>query len=127
MHPSETYIVPGACVFTTKCEMVFLLPGSCYPIKTWVKQLQAKEDPGQRSLAAVRQQLNEGDSTTALEIFSELTKISPSSNHYFNARTLSLTASDYYNKLPQRVSQAGAFFTKALNEAYLTADEELRS
>ena len=95
------------------------------PVKTWIGQLQAKEDPDQKNLYAIQNQLYKADSTAAFTFFSECKKIDASTNHYFNARILFLTAGYTYNKLGSESLQLSALFAKALNEAYLAADEDL--
>lgn len=95
------------------------------PVKIWIGQLQAKDDPAQKKLYAIQNKLYKADSIAAAGFFAECKKSAVSGNHHFNARVLYLTAGYLYNNVPSGSPQVGALYAKALNEAYLAADEGL--
>ena len=96
-----------------------------YPIKEWVEQLQAKDDPKQKNILAIELQLLKADSAAVYSIFRDLEKAGPSSNHYFNARLLFLKGwfDLKINRSTGRIP-AKEFYARALREAYYTTNEE---
>lgn len=98
---------------------------SSYPVKEWVKKLDAGVDPGHKKYFEVMRQLNGLDSAQWRKALTELEKEGSSAGHYFRAKFFYIKSTEFL--LFSRKEQAKWFCENALKEAYATGDDQLIS
>jgi DNA-binding CsgD family transcriptional regulator/predicted transcriptional regulator len=100
-----------------------------FPVKDWVKKLEAEKDINNENFRAINYQLlRSGDSVAIQNVVSELEKTLPSENLFFKARTNCLIAMvKYRSGNSNSQPEVKKLFDEALKEAYQTEDTLLIS